>query len=240
MQKQVRILVLLVFALPVSFAKGQPADLKTADSLFSARQYTQAFEQYLALRQNGNWSPAMFLKMAYIQEGLGHLGESLYYLNLYALTSHDPQATVKMAELAEKNRLEGYGDNPWENFRMPLRKYYGPIAGLLVALSILLLALQFNRSRSHKPFSPALATVMGLLLVGLFFHVHYSRLSSSAIVTRGNTYLMSSPSAGASVVSIIGEGHRLHIKGRSDAWLRIEWREGDAYIRDFHVKPIQL
>jgi hypothetical protein len=250
MQRQAAILAFFALTLvPFFDATGQALStpvapittkLKMADSLFTARQYTQAFEQYSALRQSGRWSPAMFLKMAYIQEGLGHLAESLYYLNLYSLTAHDEQAAAKMAELAEKNRLEGYQDDPWEVFRAPLRDYFVSIAGVLSVLCLLFLALQVDRFRRQKAPSPAGTIILVLLLAGLFAHVQYSRRSDTAIVTRGNTYLMSAPSAGGAVVDIIGEGHRVRIKGRSDVWLQVEWKEKEAYIRDFLVKPIRL
>ena len=42
----------------------------------------------------------MLLKMAYIQEGLNHVGQALYYLNLYYLASKDKSVLGKMEELA--------------------------------------------------------------------------------------------------------------------------------------------
>jgi hypothetical protein len=214
--------------------------LTVADSLFASRQYTQAFDQYVAIHKNGQWTPAMFLKMAYIQEALGHLGESLYYLNLYALASHDPQADVKMAELAEKHRLEGYEEQPSEALMVVLRSNYLPIAALLGALSLLMLALAFNRARKNRNPSWGLALLTVLLLSALVVHAQLTPESGRAIVTRGQTYLMSGPSGGASVVDIIGEGHLVRIKSRHDAWLKVEWKEGEAYVRDFLVRQVRL
>lgn len=253
MQKRSPFLLLLILlTLP---ALAQPADPDSnrdqdpaaielihsyADSMFAARQYTQALEAYTKVRNGGYGSPSMFLKMAYIQEGLGHLGESLYYLNLYAISSHDPQAANKMTELAEKNNLEGYQEQPFETFRTPLREYFMPIAGALSALSLLIVALLVNRARQKLSPSLPLSILLLLFISALYFHVNYGRNSSFAIVTRGQTYLMAGPSAGAPVVGIIGEGHRLHIKGQHDAWLRVEWREGEVFVRDFLVRKIEL
>jgi hypothetical protein len=258
MQKRARFLLVLVIVLsactialcqaeqPALSLSKEPAlslskgSLTSADSLFSARQYTQAFEQYLALHNNGQWTPAMFLKMAYIQEALGHLGESLYYLNLYALASHDQQADVKMAELSEKHRLEGYGEQPAEALMVKLRSNYLPIAALLGALILLTLALVILRARKNLRPSLGLTVLTVLLLATLVVHVQFTPESRRAIITGSQTYLMSGPSGGAAVVDIVGEGHLVRIMSQQDAWLKVEWKEGEAYVRDFLVRRVQL
>lgn len=246
MQKRSAFLLLLILlTLPaVAQPPQDPAAFQQihayADSMFAARQYTQALDAYTTVRNLGYGSPAMFLKMAYIQEGLGHLGESLYYLNLYAIASHDPQATGKMTELAEKNNLEGYQEQPFETFRAPLREYFMPIAGALASMSLLIIALLVNRARQHLSPSIPLSILLLLVVSALFLHANYSRNSAYAIVTRSQTYLMSDPSAASAVVQIIGEGHRLHIQGQQDAWLRVQWKDREVYVRDFLVKRIQL
>lgn len=249
MQKATRFLLIFTLAVSCAFTSfGQaspqpqkkPVNLAQADSLFAARQYTQAFDAYTAIHQNGQWTPAMFLKMAYIQEALGHLGESLYYLNLYALASHDPQADVKMAELAEKYRLEGYGEQPTEAVLVVLRSNYLPITLLLGAAALFLFALTINRARKQLKPSWGLSLATFFLLALLLVHVQLTPESRRAIVTRGQTYLMSGPSGGASVVDIVGEGHLVRIKSRHDAWLKVEWKEGEAYVRDFLVRKVAL
>jgi hypothetical protein len=105
--KILKILPILLFPL---FCLGQNTrqKIKHADSLYRAKQYTQSYTIYQSLLAQNQYSPAMLLKMAYIQEGLGHQGLCLYYLNLYQNASDDHQATTKMEELANKHRLEGY------------------------------------------------------------------------------------------------------------------------------------
>lgn len=249
MQKATRFLLIFTLAVSCAFTSfGQaspqpqkkPVNLAHADSLFAARQYTQAFDEYLAIHQTGHWTPAMFLKMAYIQEALGRLGESLYYLNLYALASHDPQAEVKMAELAEKYRLEGYEEQPAEAVLVVLRSNYLPIALVLAALALFAFALAVNRARKQPKPSVALALTVVFLLALLLVHVQFTRESRRAILTSGQTYLMNGPSGGASVVDIVGEGHLVRIKSRHDAWLKVEWKEGEAYVRDFLVRKVEL
>src|SRR6185436_7100842 len=131
MQKRPAILFFIIFlslglparALPDYAETASPdnADasaivLAKADSLYSSKQYTQALDFYQLLHKSGQYTPAMLLKVAHIQEGLGRLGESLYYLNLYFLATDDQQALKKMEELAKKNNLEGYETSETTHF----------------------------------------------------------------------------------------------------------------------------
>src|SRR5260221_9847791 len=85
--------------------------LGLADSLFRQKQYTESLELYEEIFQNNYYTPSLLLKIAFIQEGLGHLGQSMYYLNLYFLATHDPQTQIKIEEMAARNKLEGYSDS---------------------------------------------------------------------------------------------------------------------------------
>jgi hypothetical protein len=212
------------------------AQLKKTDSLFGAQQYTQALEEYETLHASGRWSPAMLLRMAYIQEGLGRLGESLYYLNLYTLAANDDQATRKMEELAEKNHLEGYEADAWESFSAPLREYFLPITALLAAFGVLILAFALYK----REFSmPLMCGQLALMLV-LALHVQYGQPTARAIVTRPQTYVMSGPSGGAHVLGIIGEGNQVRIQGQQDVWLKVKWREREAYVKENTVRRVRL
>lgn len=211
-----------------------------ADSLFTARQYTQAFDLYENVFRTKHHSPAILLKMAFIQEGLGRLGESLYYLNLYYLASGDPQALVKMEELAEKNRLEGYESNPATQVYAWLHDHYLTLTGSLIALTVLLLALlAVNRKRRKSSPSLVLASLT-ITLALLFLQINFSAETRHGIVTQAPTYLMSGPSSGARVVAIIGEGHQLRITGRKDVWLEVEWRDQPVFVRDYLVRQVSL
>src|SRR5690349_2721164 len=98
-------------------ALGQPTNnplLQRADSLFQQKRYTQSFEIYNTLFQSHRYSPAMLLKMAYVQEGLNRISQSAYYLNLYYLATQDESALTKLGELADKYRLEGYEPSRFE------------------------------------------------------------------------------------------------------------------------------
>src|SRR3954468_14023429 len=102
-----KFIVSVAFFFSCLYSVAQSQKITQADSLFRAKQYTQSLEVYQSLFNEQKYSPAMLLKMAYIQEGLGKIGQTLYYLKLYHLATDDEQALRKMEELAGKFGLSG-------------------------------------------------------------------------------------------------------------------------------------
>jgi hypothetical protein len=240
MQKRVYNILLFLFITFSAFSADTPSLLTKADSLYAAKQYTQAFERYEVIFAGGRYSPAMLLRMAYIQEGLGHLGESLYYINLYFLASNDTQALKKMEELAEKNKLEGYANSDSKKLQAFLQEHFTKITILLTAAALLLLAIMYY-ARTRKNIKPVFsATLLVFVLITLLVHINFSPMPSRGIVASPQTYLMSGPSSGSSLVAIIGEGHQLEIKGKKDIWLRVQWKDREAYVKEFLLKPVRL
>lgn len=206
-------------------------DLKRADSLFKARQYTQSFDNYQLVWNKKYYTPAMLLKMAYIQEGLGHVSRSIYYLQHYHKITHDQQALEKIEELAAKNKLEGYKADTFLMALSTLRQYHITIMGVLAAFAALFMALiVFQKRKKIQPIGAFVGLVFFLLLI--FVQTNWVDVKRQGIVSQPATYLMSGPSAGASVVAIIEEGHQLKIKGKKDVWLRVEWLDQDVYIKE--------
>jgi len=213
--------------------------VEKADSLYAARQYTQSLELYKEILGQHNYSESMLLKMAFIQEGLGHLSESLYYLNLYYLASDDEQAALKMNELASKHHLQGYQTDPAKSVYSLVRKNFMAIAQVLVATIAFLFALLIYLKRKQSSPMPVAIFIL-LLLAVLFFHVNFSRDINSGIVRDDVTYLMSGPSAGSSVINIISAGHQLDVIDKQDVWLRVKWMEKEAYLKEDQLLMIQL
>src|SRR5689334_2250894 len=87
-----KFLITLPFFFNYQVVEAQSQQIQQADSLFRSKQYTQSLEVYQAMFKERKYSPAMLLKMAYIQEGLGKIGQTLYYLKLYHLATDDEQA----------------------------------------------------------------------------------------------------------------------------------------------------
>jgi hypothetical protein len=223
-------------------ATGQshPIALKKADSLFQAKLYTQSFEHYASLLSDNYYSPAMLLKMAYCQEGLGHTSMSLYYLNLYYLASHDEQALGKMEEIATKNRLEGYQLSDFSNLFTLLQRYSFQISVVLLSVILFFFVLAFYQKfkQQKRPFAPAIGIVLFLAL--LFAHNQTQDYLKVGIVSESSTYIMSGPSAGSSVIDIIDEGHQVKILGQQDVWVKVSWKDKEVFIKESSLLPVQL
>jgi hypothetical protein len=232
--------ILLILAFPI-LCHGQQInpDLAHADSLYKAKQYTQSFSTYQALLKGNKYTFAMLLKMAYIQEGLGHQGLCLYYLNLYQHASDDHQAIAKMEELASKHRLEGYQSSETSDFFHFLQKSNLFIEiGLAATVFFFFSFLFFQKKREKKIYLPTFFILFFSLL--LFVVAYFGGRPSMAIVSSPATYLMSGPSAGASVTAIVGEGHRLIVKGEKDVWLHVKWKDKDVFVKQSNMLPIKL
>ncbi len=233
-----KILLILFFPL---FSLGQTTQqkIKHADSLYKAKQFTQSFAIYQSLLAQNQYSPAMLLKMAYIQEGLGHQGLCLYYLNLYQRASDDHQATTKMEELANKYRLQGYQSSNSPRFIHYLQKNSLRLTAGLCTINFLFFSLLFYQKRKGK--STVAATLLLIFFSVLVFAVtNWGGKQAQVIVSSGATYLMSGPSAGASVTAILDEGHRLTVHGQKDVWLKVIWKDQDAYVKQNNVMPIKI
>jgi len=180
----------------------------------------------------------MLLKMAFIQEGLGRTSLSLYYLNLYYLASGDIQVLDKLEELATKNRLEGYEHSESTRLFFNLKKYSYYLSAALAAIAIFLIAFLYRlRKKETRPVALGILTTIVTAILAIQVNISYDH--PSAIVT-DSTYLMSGPSAGANVVTLITEGHKLKITGKKDVWLKVEWLDKEAYVKENLVLPVVL
>ena len=214
--------------------------LKTADSLFQTKRYTQSLEHYEEILKQRQYTPAMLLKMAYIHEGLNQMGSAMYYLNLYAIATNDESVSAKIEEIATKYDLDGYevtdSDRFW-SFYLD-NHLYGSLA--LAALIILMVSIMYrSRRRLHvRPIGSAIAVVA--LSIVLFVHQQYGTIRSRGIIADASTYVMDGPSAGASVIDIVGDGHRVEVLGKKDVWLKIKWDEEVAYVKQNSIRPVRL
>src|SRR5258706_6080092 len=214
--------------------------LARADSLFHLKQYAQSWELYDALFHNHRYSPSMLLKMAFIQEGLGHLGQSMYYLTLYYLATHDPQALVKIEEMAARNKLEGYSDSDAALLLTFVKENHKPLLGCLLSICIFLFALQYYQHVKLKRKATATAVVLVFFLILLFIQGYLLQTRIQGIVSSASTYLMSGPSAGSSVIAIVGEGHRLEILGKKDVWVKVKWLDSEVYVKEDELLSVRL
>ncbi len=217
---------------------GQPVEalLHQADTLFRARRYTESLRTYeQILRGSGQATPAMLLRMAFVEESLGRYTEALYYLNLYYRRHPRQAVAVKMEDIAARYNLTGYQFSDLDFFFIWYDRYYDYLMGGLLVLSLLLLA-----GAGRKKFKGRFVLIrhgVGLLLI-LLLNVVLLNLRSDAgqaIVHHDGAYLMNAPSAGARLVHVVPKGNRLAIRGRQDIWLKTEWNGRPAYVRQHQV-----
>jgi len=230
--------VILLFA-TVCQAQTPTELLQKADSLYLKKQFTQSFEIYQRIHKTGQYSPAMFLKMGFIQEGLNKPGHALYYLNLYYLASGDEQTLNKMEVLAAKNQLNGYEYSQVDQARELITHYRPHAATFIASVILVIMAIGIYQSRKGtKPVVAIMLTIFGLVFLGLF--VNFTEPQRTAIISANNTFVMNGPSAGASVVGLLTEGHKVQIKNKEDVWLKVYWAEQYAYVRQSQVLEIKL
>ena len=233
-----KIVYALALILSVNSTYAQNGNLQRADSLFKAKQYTQSLEVYHSLFSEKKYTPAMLLKMAYINEGLGRHGITLYYLKLYHLSTNDEQALKKSEEIAAKYKLTGYETNDASRFKNWVSRNMMFIQLGLAFLLLGVVALVWIQKRQQQnPWGTAAALVIvaGSLL---YFTNFYG--STCVIVTSHQAYLMEGPSAGSAVVGVIEEGNLLTASGRQDVWLKVKWSDRDVFVKENEVLTIAL
>jgi hypothetical protein len=223
-----------------SLAQTSLFRLKTADSLFQAKRYTQSLEHYEEILKQKQYSPAMLLKMAYIYEGLNQIGSAMYYLNLYYIATNDKSVTGKIDELATKYNLEGYEATDRDRFWTFYLDNHLYISLALTAVMILLLSVMYHtRVKVHsRPIGSAIAAV--IVAFALFAHQQYGSQRSRGIISDATTYLMDGPSAGASVIAVVSDGHRVDVIGKKDVWMKIRWEDEVAYVKEHALRPVRL
>lgn len=233
-------IILIITSFHTISAQTSNFRLKTADSLFEAKRYTQSFQHYQAILEQKQYSPAMILKMAFIQEGLNNIGQAMYYLNLYYSLTNDKSVLEKMTELADKNNLEGYDASDSDHFLDFYYDNYQYVSLAIAAVVIFFLSLTFYTKVKLKKRPVFAGSFVVVLLICFFLHINFSDHATTAIIANTKTYIMNGPSPGASLVTITGDGHRVKILGKNDVWMKIEWDGQTAYVRDNSLLPIRL
>jgi len=238
--KNIVILVISFFGVAeVGQAQVLGFRLKQADSLFQAKRYVQSLEHYQTILDQKQYTPAMLLKMAFIHEGLGHIGPALYCLNLYYLSTHDQAVVDKMEELAAKFNLSGYEYSDRNKIFSLYQQYTQYISFAIVAFSIFLMsAIVFLKRKKRSVIFPAGALVV--ILVGFAVHTNLDTVLTTGIVSHPRTYVMSGPSSGADVIAVIDEGHRFDITGRKDVWLKIKWNGETAFVKENNLLTLHF
>ncbi|MBL7834863.1 MAG: hypothetical protein JNK18_12965 [Cyclobacteriaceae bacterium] len=238
--KIVKLSVFLLFFGTIAAAQTNNPLLVRADSLFAQKRYIQSLELYRKLFDDHRYTPAMLLRMAYVEEGLNNVSQSAYYLNLYYLATQDQDVLKKLEELATKNRLEGYSTDESDRLLSFYLTHRDLITWVLLGLAVLTMAIALTQRlmMKNKPVGEfvALCIVSGLLIM----HLSQPALFEKAIISKNNTYMMNGPSAGASVMAVVRDGHRVDVLGTKDIWTKVRLGESEGYVRTSSLLPVQL
>lgn len=243
-RKIILLFVLCIFSvLSAGKVLAQPEvvqHLQQADSLFAEKQYTESIKLYEQLYLEAEMaSPAMLLKMAFIQEGLGEFSEALYYLSQYYLLTSDETVVQKIKDLSEEHNLRGYDFTDLDYIQVYLKKYQYLFIYILLAIALSGLAYFFLKGRKQpdKPYGFGVAYLV--LLALLFYLTNFSLSPAHAVIVDSNTYIMTAPSAGAEVVKISEKGHKVKVAGQQDVWMQIEWNGEIAFIRQDNLRLLR-
>lgn len=222
-----------------NYAKTQVELLQQADSLFAQKKYTESYEIYQQLFiQQEVYTPGMLLKMAFIREGLGDYTQALYYLNLYYRQTASKAALRKMDDLADEYNLAGYEFNDLEFFLSIYQRYFATIIYFLMAVALLWFGYMtyLRRKKKQKPIGWAIGFV--IVMLGIVYLINFGDRYRKAIISNSDSFLMEAPSAGANLLEVVGEGHRVLVIGEHDIWTKIKWNDRPAYIRKNHLIKI--
>jgi tetratricopeptide (TPR) repeat protein len=210
-----------------AYSQNTSPTIETADSLFARARYEAAYPLYRQELRRGLTSPRVLLRMAYVQEGLGHYPAALYYLSLAHRRKPTYATWRKMTEVAQSYRLAGYPETWRTKLLITFRRYYYTILQGLLIGAVLVGVFLLVRHRASRSFW----ITYGLYLLGVGFYLNFLSPSKVGLVARPHAALMGGPSAGASWLTTARAGDRLLVRDQQDIWYRVEWRNRDAYIR---------
>jgi uncharacterized protein YgiM (DUF1202 family) len=231
-------LFLSTFILNPAYSQSYESRLVKADSLFSAQQYTHALTLYQDILENSDhFSLQMLLKMALVKEALGDYTSALYYLNLYYKYNPNKMVLKKMEELAGKYKLTGYRYTDLEYFISLYNQYYYYIVFFFLAFALsyyvyLVVKKVRNRRLGLRPL------LFIIILGSAFYLANFEIIPPKGIISKSNTYLMSSASAASEPLALIDKGHRVMILDKQDIWYRILWEDQTAYILESNLVVI--
>lgn len=205
-----------------------------ADSLFKSKKYTESKEIFNEIIASGKTSPALLLKLAYINEGLGDYVQALFHLNKYYTLTSNKKALDKMRDIAEKNDLVGYEYSDYYFFRNLLFEFKKEVEMSIFTTLLFLTFLSLRKKQSKKSLRILICTqimiifILGILVNDLFENDH-------AIIKADNAILMSAPSAGAEPIEIIEKGHLIEVLSRHDTWIKILWYDQEVFIKKYKL-----
>lgn len=223
------LLVALVLVGNVS-SFGNPADkLNRADSLYKAKQFSEALRNYEELYATGHTTPAALLRSAYIQEGTGDFNGALVNLYRHYRLTNDEAVYAKVTQMAADQGLSGYESSEQERIRAILKGWAFWINGTGVAAVILLFVWLWMKGRlKHQSERIPAGFAILIFLAVLFAANNLAGQTQKAVAAQEGVRLMTDASAAADRDITLKAGEMVTVTGKKDVWVEVEFR-GDRY-----------
>jgi hypothetical protein len=228
-----KLFIFFAFSLQSIHCQADVGGLNKADSLFNQRSYKEAMEIYSSNYQEGIYSPAMLLKMAFIAEGIGDDEQATLFLSKYYDLNPNPEAITKIKSLTGQSTLFGYQVSDSQRFIIFLAEYQGYIVGflsVLLFLSIVGIWLTGRNLEKTQNYWPTLLLILVTFLVNNFLTG-----PRTGLITSSPTFILSKPTAGGDLIDRVEPGHRVNITANKDIWYEVEWKDKKAYIKKADV-----
>jgi hypothetical protein len=222
----------LIFFIPLfGWSQIPPASFSAADSLFSNQRFSEARDMYAALLEKTNRiSKADLLKLAFMEEARGNPLEAIFYLHQFYLLQPEKDVKLKIEEMADQNKYQGYSVDE-ADYAYFLYRTYSPYVEKffqIMALVVFLLVVYRKIRGISLGYSPIFTLIF---LVAAAYFTNFSLPYKRAILSGEKTLLMTDPSAGSSVVAVLEKGHRVEWMGEQDVWLEIRWNEKTGWVK---------
>ncbi|WKV11084.1 hypothetical protein [Marivirga harenae] len=230
------LLILFTANSNIGLTQSLEKELVMADSLYEKKQYISAIKIYDKIYKEGKSSPAMLLKLARIEEGMGNIGNSIFYLENYFQQTKDETALQYLKETTEKKNAIGFeyglsykADLFYKEWKIYLQSF----------LSILLLfgfgMMIKNQKSATKKRSYFAFTIFPILVIAL---LNNYQGKSEAIIISTPSFLLEGPSSGANLIEKVNSPAKVQVKDQIDVWSKVVFEDKVAYIKTSQIKSL--
>ena len=224
------LLFFLLFFFQIADSKAQNDVAKKADSLFSAKKYSEAANIYeLIFKDNQVNKPNISLKLAFIYESLGDFPKAIYYLNNYYNLNPDDEVFEKMNKMALENKFTGFERSDLNFILVLYQQFYIFILYSVILIGIFILIILFRKKIYNKKILRRHLILVGLFIAFLLVFINVPNTYQSAIINK-STYFREYPSSGSPIIGSIEKGNKINIFGQEDIWLKVLWNRKIVYI----------
>ncbi len=224
------LLLFFLFFFQFTDSKAQNDVAKKADSLFSAKEYSESAKIYeLIFRDDQVNKKNISLKLAFIYESLGDFPKAIFYLNNYYNLNPDDEVFEKMNKMALENKFTGFERSDLNFILVLYQQFYIYILYSVILIGIFILVILFRKKIYNKKILRRHLLLVGLFIIFLLVFINVPNSYQSAIVNK-KTFFREFPSSGSSIIGTIDKGNKINIFGEEDIWLKVLWNRKIVYI----------